>query len=99
MSTDFSVDLAELDKLVAGLRSSADDLASALDGLGLADGHRTGTESIDQACEHFRGRWQHGLGRLRDCVQALDGGLAAVRRNYQQTETEVAASIGKETSP
>ncbi|MFF4383311.1 hypothetical protein [Kitasatospora sp. NPDC001547] len=95
---DFRVSTEFLTKLAQDLRGCGDELEQGLKAFEAAGHTGTGFDFLDEACGHFKDKWQFGLKKVRECVKVLDQGLEQVRKNYDGTEqsiVKVLAPAGK----
>ena len=96
---DFSVAVTSLRALSFRLRAGADELGAALGDLAGATPGQLGSASLDEACDGFRQRWQHGVSLIRDNVTRAGAGLDATADAYQQHEQDVAQLFGAILKP
>ncbi|MFE4515063.1 hypothetical protein ACFRMQ_12845 [Kitasatospora sp. NPDC056783] len=95
---DFKVGTEFLATLAQDLKGCGDELEQGLKAFEAAGHTGTGYDFLDEACGHFKDKWQFGLKKVRECVKALDEGLERVRENYDGTEqsiVEVLAPAGR----
>lgn len=91
--SEFRVELAEMRQLVRDLNDCADELEHGLNALRDIGPKGLGYDFFDDACEHFQDRWDDGLGKIRDSVKGVHGGLKKVMENYEKTEHHAIESM------
>ncbi|MFJ9442700.1 hypothetical protein ACIRRH_12610 [Kitasatospora sp. NPDC101235] len=87
--SDFKVSTEFLAKLAQDLKACGDELDQGLKAFEAAGHTGTGYDFLDEACGHFKDKWQFGLKKVRECVKALDEGLEQVQKNYDGTEQSI----------
>jgi uncharacterized protein YukE len=96
---NFSVDVASLRALSGRLRAGADELSAVLGELSGVTPGQLGTASLDEACQEFQEKWQHGMSLMRENVTRVGAGLDATAATYQQHEQQLSQLFGSLVDP
>lgn len=93
--TDFTVDVGGLDALGKDLDRTCDNIDSATKKLADTAEDSIGTAELDEACDDFRSEWEEGLGKLKEAVDEIRGGLSEAQKAYTEVEGDLEKSLGK----
>ncbi|MBK0866442.1 hypothetical protein INP57_06465 [Saccharopolyspora sp. HNM0986] len=93
MGDGYRVHMDKLAQLVNDLDRAADDITTANNALSNARGRDLGTPGIDNASEHFRERWSHGIKKISEGAKATSDALDGARATYAKLENEVATLV------
>ncbi|WP_063857225.1 MULTISPECIES: hypothetical protein [unclassified Kitasatospora] len=91
MTSDFRVDVGQLDLLARQLGESTGSMGAAMRAMETTGPKTTGSKRLDHACDDFQEKWEYGLKQLTQTVQAVTNGLDRTVTAYQQTEAALAA--------
>lgn len=86
MDDDFAVHLGGLAALNTNLNSASGRLGAALGSMRDVGVAPLGTEDLDRACGEFQRSWEHGLGKLGECVELVRTGIDASCGDYAEVE-------------
>ncbi|WP_158835755.1 hypothetical protein [Streptomyces sp. NRRL S-350] len=90
---DFTVSTEFLAKLAQDLKGCGDELDQGLKAFEAASHTGTGFDFLDEACGHFKEKWEYGLKKVRECVKILDDGLEKVQQSYDGTEQSITKAL------
>ncbi|MER8186244.1 type VII secretion target [Kitasatospora sp. NPDC094015] len=86
MGSFFSVEIGDLDTLIADLHRSQDNLRTALDAMRDTGPKSTGSQSLDHACDEFHDSWDDAIKKIADGTQQVEEGLNITKKAYAETD-------------
>jgi predicted nucleic acid-binding Zn-ribbon protein len=90
---EFKVDLDHLKSFRDALKQSVEELEAARRALAHVRADQIGTARLDDACDRFQHRWQHGTEQLKELVKAVGGGVETTMLSYERFEEELSKSL------
>ncbi|MFD7644845.1 WXG100 family type VII secretion target [Kitasatospora sp. NPDC051984] len=94
MGSFFAVDVADLDRLLADLHRSQDELRTALNAMRDTGPKTTGATSLDHACDEFHDSWDDAIKKIAESTQQVEEGLTITRRAYAETDQALRDAFG-----
>jgi len=99
MADQFQVDLDVLQRMTQQLEQAEDQMGRALKLMGEASassgGTRLGTDTLDQAADHFRSTWEYGFGQLQKIIKETVEGVRTAHDAYQELDQGIQAALKK----
>lgn len=75
------------------MKQSVEELEAARRALAHVRADQIGTARLDDACDRFQHRWQHGAEQLKELVKAVGGGVETTMLSYERFEEELSQSL------
>lgn len=95
MGDHFTVEVEDLDRLLAQLHASQDDMRKALGALKEVGPKSTGSEALDNACDEFHDSWDNAIQRIADGTEKIEDKLRTTKKNYEATEQAIRDAMQK----
>jgi hypothetical protein len=90
---DFTVDIGGLDALGKNLDRTVENIDEALKRMKDLGPDSVGPDSLDQACADFKSDWEGGLGKIREAVDGISGGVNEAMQGYAELEDGLEESL------
>jgi hypothetical protein len=91
--SSFRVDVDRLKGLQTDLRATEGRLRDVTRTLEAVSPEQLGGPELDDACAHFSGEWQYGIGQIAKFAGSVADRLDEGIKVYSETEAAVAASM------
>ncbi|MFI5534364.1 WXG100 family type VII secretion target [Kitasatospora sp. NPDC051853] len=89
MGSQFKVETGRLDKLIADLHRSQDEMRTALNAMRDTGPKTTGSTALDHACDEFHDSWDDAIKKIADGTQQIEEGLKLTKQAYEETEQAI----------
>ncbi|GGZ39259.1 hypothetical protein [Streptomyces poonensis] len=95
MSGEFKVDLDHLKSFGDTLKRSVEQLEGARKALAHVRSDQIGTKRLDEACDTFQNKWEHGTEELKELIKAVGEGVETTMLSYKKFEEELSKALAQ----
>lgn len=92
---DFTVDIGGLDALGKNLDRTIENIEKALNRMHDIGPDKIGPDQLDAACAEFKSDWEGGLGKIREAVDGIKGGVDKAMQGYAELEAGLEDSLNQ----
>nr|WP_240449066.1 hypothetical protein [Streptomyces harenosi] len=75
------------------MKRSVEELEAARQALAHVRSDQIGTARLDDACDRFQHRWEHGTERLKELINTVGAGVEATMLSYERFEEELSKAL------
>jgi hypothetical protein len=93
LSGEFKVDLDHLKSFGDTLKRSVEELEGARKALAHVRADQIGTARLDEACDTFQGKWEHGTEQLKELIKTVGEGVETTMLSYKKFEEELSKAL------
>lgn len=93
MTADYKVEFEALARLVVDLAECADGMRSAMRKMKDIGPKGAGSADLEQACDDFQEKWDHGIGLIADATSGIAEKVAQSGRLFQGLEDEISGLV------